>query len=142
MNEYLSVLRALMPESYVQRGDQSSIVSGAINYVKELEQQLQFLWSMKQRTVASSFFCKKKEPLFLLVLCCHKHFSKRSNKSRMSPSYINRTTVYDRRTSCYIQLQSAALARCNNSKLSLEYGLREKNKLSTLVCSISYCLLS
>ncbi|KAL3349547.1 hypothetical protein AABB24_022583 [Solanum stoloniferum] len=43
MNEYLSVLRTLMPESYVQRGDQASIVSGAINYVKELEQQLQFL---------------------------------------------------------------------------------------------------
>ncbi|KAL3516136.1 hypothetical protein ACH5RR_023038 [Cinchona calisaya] len=43
MNEYLSVLRGLMPEGYVQKGDQASIVGGAINYVKELEQQLQFL---------------------------------------------------------------------------------------------------
>ncbi|KAK1360320.1 Transcription factor bHLH96 [Heracleum sosnowskyi] len=43
MNEYLSLLRSLMPESYVQRVDQASIVGGAINYVKELEQQLQFL---------------------------------------------------------------------------------------------------
>nr|QJQ51198.1 bHLH transcription factor bHLH10.3 [Gardenia jasminoides] len=43
MNEYLSVLRGLMPEAYVQKGDQASIVGGAINYVKELEQQLQFL---------------------------------------------------------------------------------------------------
>ncbi|MCD7472405.1 hypothetical protein HAX54_013639 [Datura stramonium] len=48
MNEYLSVLRTLMPESYVQRGDQASIVSGAINYVKELEQQLQFLSGKNQ----------------------------------------------------------------------------------------------
>ncbi|CAN4108702.1 unnamed protein product [Withania somnifera] len=50
MNEYLSVLRTLMPESYVQRADQASIVSGAINYVKELEQQLQFLSGQKHLT--------------------------------------------------------------------------------------------
>ncbi|WOH04536.1 hypothetical protein DCAR_0623945 [Daucus carota subsp. sativus] len=43
MNEYLSLLRSLMPESYVQRADQASIVGGAINYVKELEHQLQCL---------------------------------------------------------------------------------------------------
>lgn len=41
MNEYLAVIRSLMPPSYVQRGDQASIVGGAINYVKELEQLLQ-----------------------------------------------------------------------------------------------------
>ncbi|KAF8747787.1 hypothetical protein HU200_013197 [Digitaria exilis] len=43
MNEYLAVLRSLMPPSYVQRGDQASIIGGAINYVKELEQLLQSL---------------------------------------------------------------------------------------------------
>ncbi|KAL2491845.1 Transcription factor bHLH [Abeliophyllum distichum] len=48
MNDYLSVLRALMPDSYVQKGDQASIVGGAINYVKELEQQLQFLGGQKK----------------------------------------------------------------------------------------------
>ncbi|KAI8021690.1 Transcription factor bHLH96 [Camellia lanceoleosa] len=47
MNEYLSVLRGLMPESYVQRGDQASIIGGAINYVKELEQKLQSLGGRK-----------------------------------------------------------------------------------------------
>ncbi|KAJ0257615.1 Transcription factor bHLH94 [Hirschfeldia incana] len=41
MNEYLAVLRSLMPSSYAQRGDQASIVGGAINYVKELEHILQ-----------------------------------------------------------------------------------------------------
>lgn len=43
MNEYLSMLRSLMPDSYVQRGDQASIIGGAINFVKELEHRLQFL---------------------------------------------------------------------------------------------------
>ncbi|KAK4485914.1 hypothetical protein RD792_008565 [Penstemon davidsonii] len=43
MNDYLAILRTLMPPSYAQRGDQASIVGGAINYVKELEQLLQFL---------------------------------------------------------------------------------------------------
>ncbi|KAJ6841234.1 transcription factor bHLH96-like [Iris pallida] len=43
MNDYLTVLRSLMPPSYVQRGDQASIVGGAINFVKELEQLLQSL---------------------------------------------------------------------------------------------------
>uniref|UniRef100_A0A5B7A8E1 Putative transcription factor bHLH94 n=1 Tax=Davidia involucrata TaxID=16924 RepID=A0A5B7A8E1_DAVIN len=34
---------ALMPDSYVPRGDQASIIGGAINYVKELEQRLHSL---------------------------------------------------------------------------------------------------
>ncbi|CAN7087709.1 unnamed protein product [Brassica oleracea var. botrytis] len=41
MNEYLAVLRSLMPPCYSQRGDQASIVGGAINYLKELQHQLQ-----------------------------------------------------------------------------------------------------
>ncbi|KQK00838.1 transcription factor bHLH96 [Brachypodium distachyon] len=48
MNEYLVVLRSLMPDSYVQRGDQASIVGGAIDFVKELEQQLQSLEAQKR----------------------------------------------------------------------------------------------
>uniref|UniRef100_A0A0E0CU84 BHLH domain-containing protein n=1 Tax=Oryza meridionalis TaxID=40149 RepID=A0A0E0CU84_9ORYZ len=48
MNEYLAVLRSLMPEPYVQRGDQASIVGGAIEFVKELEQQLQSLEAQKR----------------------------------------------------------------------------------------------
>ncbi|KAL6844659.1 hypothetical protein ACP4OV_025318 [Aristida adscensionis] len=48
MNEYLAVLRSLMPPSYSQRGDQASIVGGAINFVKELEQQLQSLQARRR----------------------------------------------------------------------------------------------
>ncbi|CAL1392171.1 unnamed protein product [Linum trigynum] len=47
MNEYLALLRSLMPSSYVQRGDQASIIGGAINYVKELEQLLQAMEAQK-----------------------------------------------------------------------------------------------
>ncbi|CAA0841860.1 Transcription factor bHLH94 [Striga hermonthica] len=47
MNEHLAVLRSLMPESYVQRGDQASIVGGAIEFVKELEHILQTLEAKK-----------------------------------------------------------------------------------------------
>ncbi|XVF41996.1 hypothetical protein PTKIN_Ptkin01aG0324700 [Pterospermum kingtungense] len=48
MNEYLAVLRSLMPESYVQRGDQASIIGGAINFVKELEHRLQLISAQKE----------------------------------------------------------------------------------------------
>ncbi|GMY29737.1 transcription factor bHLH71-like [Fagus crenata] len=51
MNEHLSVLRSLMPESYVQRGDQASIVGGAIEFVKELEHLLQSLEAQKLQLV-------------------------------------------------------------------------------------------
>lgn len=47
MNEHLAVLRSLMPESYVQRGDQASVVGGAIEFVKELEHHLQSLEAQK-----------------------------------------------------------------------------------------------
>ncbi|KAG5251022.1 hypothetical protein OIU78_012158 [Salix suchowensis] len=48
MNEYLAVLRSLMPPSYVQRGDQASIIGGAINFVKELEHLLQSMGTNKK----------------------------------------------------------------------------------------------
>ncbi|XP_031267410.1 transcription factor bHLH96 [Pistacia vera] len=48
MNEYLAALRSLMPPSYVQRGDQASIIGGSINFVKELEQLLQSMESQKR----------------------------------------------------------------------------------------------
>lgn len=48
MNDYLAVLRSLMPASYVQRSDQASIIGGAINFVKELEQFLQSLEAQKR----------------------------------------------------------------------------------------------
>ncbi|KZV19244.1 hypothetical protein F511_35179 [Dorcoceras hygrometricum] len=54
MNEHLAVLRSLMPESYVQRGDQASIVGGAIEFVKELEHTLQSLEAKKHKLIQQS----------------------------------------------------------------------------------------
>eukprot|EP00250_Pteridium_aquilinum_P004305 c14525_g1_i1 orf=431-2074(-) len=48
MNEHLRALRLLMPHSYIQRGDQASIVGGTIRFVEELEQVLQSLRLQKQ----------------------------------------------------------------------------------------------
>ncbi|KAK9698945.1 hypothetical protein RND81_08G142400 [Saponaria officinalis] len=47
MNEHLAVLRSLMPESYSLRGDQASVVGGAIDYVKELEHLVHSLEAQK-----------------------------------------------------------------------------------------------
>ncbi|WCJ31943.1 basic helix-loop-helix (bHLH) DNA-binding superfamily protein [Euphorbia peplus] len=49
MNLYLSLLKSIMPPSYVHRGDQASIVGGAINFVKELEQLLHSLEAHKRK---------------------------------------------------------------------------------------------
>ncbi|OMO73035.1 hypothetical protein COLO4_27302 [Corchorus olitorius] len=51
MNDYLAVLRSMMPPSY---GDQASIIGGAINFVKELEQLLQSLEAKKRMENKSS----------------------------------------------------------------------------------------
>ncbi|XP_058105047.1 transcription factor bHLH57-like [Magnolia sinica] len=48
MNDHLNALRSLMPPSFIQRGDQASIVGGAIDFVKELEQLLQSLQVQKR----------------------------------------------------------------------------------------------
>ncbi|KAE8715807.1 Transcription factor bHLH99 [Hibiscus syriacus] len=47
MNDYLAQIRSMMPNSYAQRGDQASIIGGAINFVKELEHFLQSLEARK-----------------------------------------------------------------------------------------------
>ncbi|XP_024958794.1 transcription factor bHLH71-like [Cynara cardunculus var. scolymus] len=47
MNHHLAALRSLLPESYLKRGDQASIIGGAIEFVKELEHLLQSLEAQK-----------------------------------------------------------------------------------------------
>ncbi|KAG2611795.1 transcription factor bHLH96-like [Panicum virgatum] len=54
MNEYLAALRSLMPPSYARRGDQASIVGGAIDFVKELEHHLQSLQAQRRRHPAAA----------------------------------------------------------------------------------------
>ncbi|CAN8245843.1 unnamed protein product [Cochlearia groenlandica] len=47
MNQHLSVLRSLMPSHFAHKGDQASIVGGAIDFIKELEHQLLSLQAQK-----------------------------------------------------------------------------------------------
>lgn len=54
MNDHLNTLRSLMPPAYVQRGDQASIIGGAIDFVKELEQLLQSLEAQKRMRMGTS----------------------------------------------------------------------------------------
>ncbi|KAG1362046.1 transcription factor bHLH71 [Cocos nucifera] len=61
MNEHLAVLRSLMLESYVQRGDQASVVGGAIDFVKKLEQLLQSL-EVQKRTLQQQKSRAEKTP--------------------------------------------------------------------------------
>ncbi|KAF6136245.1 hypothetical protein GIB67_001654 [Kingdonia uniflora] len=51
MNDHLDALRSLMPPSFIQRGDQASIIGGAIDFVKELEQLLQSLEAQKKMRI-------------------------------------------------------------------------------------------
>lgn len=71
MNEHLSVLRSLMPASYIQRGDQASIIGGAIEFVRELEQVLQALQLQKQQRDCEdgSLYPRQRGLLGDLLLC-------------------------------------------------------------------------
>ncbi|TVU20091.1 hypothetical protein EJB05_36284, partial [Eragrostis curvula] len=58
MNEHLKVLRSLTPALYIKRGDQASIIGGAIDFIRELQQVLESLEARKKRrrsSGASSF---------------------------------------------------------------------------------------
>ncbi|GMH21773.1 hypothetical protein Nepgr_023615 [Nepenthes gracilis] len=48
MNDHLNELRCLLPPSYVHRGEQASIIGGAIEFVKALEHLLQSLQAQKR----------------------------------------------------------------------------------------------
>ncbi|CAH9071878.1 unnamed protein product [Cuscuta epithymum] len=49
MNDQLNILRSLTPSSYIQRGDQASIVGGVIEFIKELHQVQQSMEAKKRR---------------------------------------------------------------------------------------------
>ncbi|XP_073385008.1 uncharacterized protein [Physcomitrium patens] len=53
MNEHLTALRALMPGYFIQKGDQASIIGGAIEFVRELEHLLHCLQAQKRQRAQS-----------------------------------------------------------------------------------------
>jgi len=54
MNEHLKVLRSLTPALYIKRGDQASIIGGAIDFIRELQQVLESLEARKRRRSSST----------------------------------------------------------------------------------------
>ncbi|XP_058763066.1 transcription factor bHLH57-like [Vicia villosa] len=84
MNDHLSVLRSLMPSSYIQRGDQASIIGGAIDFVKELEQLLESLEVQKRIKKNEEFgsTSSSSPPSYGTKLsCCEENEVKAENKS-------------------------------------------------------------
>lgn len=84
MNEHLKVLRSLTPALYIKRGDQASIIGGAIDFIRELQQVLESLEARKKRrsfstsptpsprsllTTGSSSPTVVKQPLELAACC-------------------------------------------------------------------------
>ncbi|KAK9139654.1 hypothetical protein Scep_009335 [Stephania cephalantha] len=67
MNEHLKVLRSLTPCFYIKRGDQASIIGGAIEFIKEMHQILQSLESQKQRKSLSPSPAPSPRPMHLLT---------------------------------------------------------------------------
>ncbi|XP_023527857.1 transcription factor bHLH67-like isoform X3 [Cucurbita pepo subsp. pepo] len=58
MNDHLHVIKSLIPTSYIQRGDQASIIGGAIEFVKELEQLLEVLEAQRKGRKGADSGCK------------------------------------------------------------------------------------
>ncbi|RLN22208.1 transcription factor MUTE [Panicum miliaceum] len=54
MNDHLKVLRSLTPALYIKRGDQASIIGGAIDFIRELQQLLDSLEARKKRRSSST----------------------------------------------------------------------------------------
>uniref|UniRef100_A0A9I9CMZ9 BHLH domain-containing protein n=1 Tax=Cucumis melo TaxID=3656 RepID=A0A9I9CMZ9_CUCME len=61
MNDHLNVIKSLIPTSYVQRGDQASIIGGAIDFVKELEQLLESLEALRKERKGAEGECKDEQ---------------------------------------------------------------------------------
>ncbi|KAF3330756.1 transcription factor MUTE-like protein [Carex littledalei] len=66
MNEHLKVLRSLTPSFYIKRGDQASIIGGAIEFIKEMQLVLQSLESKKKRKSISPSSTPSPRSLFQL----------------------------------------------------------------------------
>lgn len=88
MNDHLCVLRSIMPESYVQKGDQASIVGGAINYVRELEHLLLTLEVKKMSVV------KEKKSSDTREEANGRSFLNPRFSSRLSQNNVDVTLVY------------------------------------------------
>ncbi|KAL5558585.1 hypothetical protein UlMin_034796 [Ulmus minor] len=98
MNEYLAVLRSMMPPSYVQRGDQASIIGGAINFVKELEQMLQTMEGNKQTKEEDKGLSDSPLSEFFTF----PQYTTKCNKSSLGDPENNSSSMADQNQSCAV----------------------------------------
>lgn len=99
MNDYLAVLRSMMPTSYVQRGDQASIIGGAINFVKELEQLLQSLEARKRMEKTSDNHNFTLSSLFSGFISFPDQYSTGSNTAHISCAVASGESMAEKKRS-------------------------------------------
>ncbi|KAL3499932.1 hypothetical protein ACH5RR_039025 [Cinchona calisaya] len=110
MNEHLAVLRSLMPESYVQRGDQASIVGGAIEFVKELEYHLLSLEAQK----------------FLLLQQKGESNDTTTTTTAMSTSTTTATNIFPPTPTPFAQFFTYPQYTCSSAHLPNKYTSKSK----------------
>ncbi|KAE8684130.1 Transcription factor bHLH94 [Hibiscus syriacus] len=136
MNEYLSVLRSLIPQSYVQRGDQASVIGGAINFVKELEHCVQLLTAkkdVKERSDGSTSGCSSPFDEFFM-------FPQYSTPGDNYPIPMNESTAAETR-SARADIEVTMVESHANLKIRLKNGPAQLLKLVSGLNSMRLSIL-
>uniref|UniRef100_A0A0D9WKM7 BHLH domain-containing protein n=1 Tax=Leersia perrieri TaxID=77586 RepID=A0A0D9WKM7_9ORYZ len=109
MNEHLKVLRSLTPAFYIKRGDQASIIGGAIDFIKELQTLLQSLEAQKKRRQQQQSPSPTPSPRSLITSC---------SPSAATASGSSASSSISPKPPAPSQLLVAELAACCNSPLA------------------------
>ncbi|GKV33638.1 hypothetical protein SLEP1_g42118 [Rubroshorea leprosula] len=143
MNDYLSVLKSLMPPSYVQRGDQASIIGGAINFVKELEQLLQSI-EVNKRTTTSQQLDNNADhpsPLPFAEFFTFPQFSTRSTQRQNIPSSVPSSEHNKQEESEAADIEVSMMESHANVKILSKKRPRQLLKLVTALQSLRFSIL-
>ncbi|XVE86831.1 hypothetical protein DITRI_Ditri18aG0066500 [Diplodiscus trichospermus] len=137
MNDYLAVLRSMMPTSYVQRGDQASIIGGAINFVKELEQLLQSLEARKRMEKRS----ENSNISSLLDFFSFPQYSTGSNGSHLSCAAAPGESVAEKRPSSVADVEVTMVESHANLKILLKRHPKQLLKMVSGLHSLGFLVL-
>ncbi|KAL6620829.1 hypothetical protein ACP70R_035968 [Stipagrostis hirtigluma subsp. patula] len=110
MNDHLKVLRSLTPALYIKRGDQASIIGGAVDFIRELQQLLDSLEAKKRRRSTASF-SSSPTPSPRSLLAAGSALSGGSSSSDVSPNAASMVVVKP-------SSKVAELAACCNSPVA------------------------
>nr|QJQ51200.1 bHLH transcription factor bHLH10.5 [Gardenia jasminoides] len=127
MNDYLAVIRSMMPPSYVQRGDQASIIGGAINFVKELEQHLQTLEAQKGRSNSQQEHENGMSPPLFADFFTFPQYSTRSSSSTLHSNTINSPVTTTTTSDHQPQPSRAATDQSRSALAEIEVTMAESH---------------